>query len=471
MNGANVKQLYESLGPRGFYDKITSCLQEGKVNPNSENALKPEDIDLKEIFIGMFGERAFSKMGEKYLRRQGDASAVQLCTYGDPKTTGHFSKLEEGESWYSDPGMLLREAGDAVDVSGFSAITGQIAYNYINKGWENAEMVGDRLFTTRPTEFSGQKIPWLSNLFGPYSGDLDIHPGMDYPETTFGGRYIQSPRVLKKGGILSISLEFLLFDRTGQAGSMGLEKLGQAIRYQKEYAQLRVFMGYNPIGPGTSMAIAAAPWGYALGTGTGSPTYLGTYLTAGSNYVNALASTPLVDWTSVNQAIYLRSKIIDPDSGRPIALGPGKDLFVMPQQLMIAKRIVNATSTQTVFPGYSVSSPAAPGNVKLDSANPITWNLNLMTSPIAYNLLTNATTNPAAVGSSQLTATQINAFWWYGDFKEAFSYFEIFPFRSEQAIAGNIREFQSDIKLRFKVSEMGVPAVWDPRNVQFFYNT
>lgn len=458
MNGANVKQLYESLGPQGFYDKVSTCLREGE--------LKHEQVDLKEMALGILGERAYSILGEKYARRHNDPTGVQYLKYDDPKSAGEYKRLEEGEKWTDDPGRVLREAGEAVDVSAFSAITGQIAYNYINKGWENAEMVGDRIFQNRPTEFSGQKIPWLSNLYmsqgNPYVGDFIIHPGMDYPEATFGPRYIQTPPAWKKGGILSISLEFLLFDRTGQAGTMGLEKLGAAIRYQKEYAQLKVFMGYSPVGTPT---IAAAPYAYNL-----NGTSYNTYLTSGTNYVNAITSTPLVDWTSVNQIIYLRSKILDPDTGRPITLGPPKDLFVMPQQMMIAKRILTATGTQTVYPAYSAASVNPPGNVKFEGGNPVNWNINLMTSPIAYQLALSASVTPDNV-SETITSTVVNAYWWMGDFKETFSYFEIFPFKSEQAISGNIREFQSDIKLRFKTSEMGIPALWDPRNTQFARNT
>lgn len=454
MNGANARQLYESLGPQGFYERVTACLREGE--------LKPEQIDLKEMLLATCGERAYSVLGEKYARRRGDPSAVEVVSCNDPKTGGQYDRLSESCSWSDDPSRVLREAGEAVDVSAFSAITGQLAFNYINKGWQNAEMVGDRIFRNMPTEFSGQKIPWLSNLFGPYVGDVDIHPGIDYPEATFGPRYITSPRVLKKGGILSISLEFMIFDRTGQAGSMGLTKLGEAIRYQKEYAQLKVFMGYNPIG---SMATTAtSPWGYNL-----NGTFYATYLASGTNYVNALGGVPLTDWTSINQVIYQRSKRLDPDSGRPIALGPPKDLFVMPLQVMVAKRILTATGTQTVFPGYGATAPA-PGNVKFDSGNPVNWNINLLTSPIAYQLLLGAGQNPIGTAGTP-TPTQINAYTWMGDFQDAFAYAEIFPFRPEQAAPNNIRDFQADIKLRFKCSEMGVPFVYDPRYVDFLYNT
>lgn len=466
MNGANVKQLHESLGPTGFYHKITECLREG--------ALKHEQIDLQEMAIGMLGERAYMKLGERYSQRRGDASAIELCQHGDSRTGAQYAKLEESAGWFSDPATVLREAGEAVDVAGFSAITGQIAYNAIGKGWNNAEMIGDRIFKNFPTEFSGQKIPWLSNIFGSQPGDGDIHPGMDYPETTFGPRYVTSPPVLKKGGILSVSLEFMLFDRTGQAGSMGLEKLGQAIRYQKEYMQLRTLMAYNPVGPLTANSgstVNNRNFGYNL-----NGSYLGQYNTSGSNFINAQGSTPLVDYTSLANALQLRSQILDPDTGRPMLLSQPKTLFVMPGAVWAAKRILNATETRTTYPGYGASTPAAPGNVQLIAGNPIEWNLQILTSPIAQQIAAQAALSPAGVAGTGSANTvnaesQYSAWWMLGDFPEALWYAEIFPFRSEQAIAGNIREFQSDIKLRFKVSEMGVPFWYDPRQILFFYNS
>lgn len=470
MKGQNFRQLYESLGPRGTYEKITECLREGRENPTSPAALQPQDIDLRECFIGMCGESAYVRLGERYARsgRRGE-SGYEVTRFDGTKddsfsSNANYKRLEESLNWSDDPVKVLREAGEAVDVSAFSAITGQIAYNYIGKGWNNAEMVGDRIFENFPTEFSGQKVPWLSNIFGATPGDSDIHPLMNYPETTIGPRYITTPRVFKKGGILSFSLEFMLFDRTGQAQSSAtLENLGKAIRYDKEYMQLRVFMGYNPTGP--LSVNATGQYSYNLNGVAYAP-----YLTSGSNYVNSQGTTPLVDYTSVNNSIYLRSKILDPDTGRPIAYGAPMDMFVMPFQMMNAKRIKTATGYQTIFPGYSASSPAAPGNVKLDSGNPIDWNINLMTSPIAYQILLQATISPTG-SSGSLSSTQVNAYWWNGVFRDALKYAEIFPFRTEQAVPGNIREFEADIKIRLKVSEMGVPFWYDPRQLCFFYNT
>lgn len=451
MKGQSFRQLYESMGPKGTYHKIVECLREGE--------LTPADFSLKELFLGCCGESAYVELGRRYGATGGAGATEPKIAKIDE---AEYDRLENATAWTGDTERILQEAGEAVDVSAFAAIVGQLAFNAIGKGWEQPEFVGDRIFRNYPTPFSGEKIPWLSNIFGATPGDSDIHPLQRYPEVTFGPRWIQTPRAMKKGGILSLSMEFVLFDRTAQA-MQGFEKLGRAIRFDKEYAQIRVFMGYNPTGPLTSTA--TAPFAYNL-----NGTSYGTYLTSGSNYVNSQSGTPLVDYTSINQAIYLRSKILDPDSGRPINLGPPKDLFVMPFQVMHAKRILTATGATTYYPSPGTASVPAPGVVKFESGNPINWNINLLTSPIAYQLLLQAGANPAGVAGA-LSSTQINAYWWAGDFQEAFWYAEIFPFRTEQAMPNNIRQFEQDVQMRWKLSEMGVPFSYDPRNVEFFYNT
>ena len=479
MKGQNFRQLYESLGPQGTVEKITACLNEGE--------LKPSDFSLKELFIGCCGHEAFNRLGERIAGRHGLNRSPAPVYHRFSENAQHVSQLNreggvqylngqqfglmESESrWTEDPGTTLREAGEAVDVSAFSAITGQIAFNAIGQGWKNAQYIGDRLFKNYPTPFSGEKIPWISNVFASAGlvGDSDIHPVMPYPEATLGPRYVTSPRVLKKGAILSLSLEFILFDRTAQA-MQSFEKLGEGVRYDKEYAQLRVFAGYNPIGPLTTLSTGANQ--YTL-NGSGFATYLNT----GSNYINAAAGFPLVDWTTINEAIYLRSQILDPDTGRPITMGPPKCLLVMPQNMMTAKRILHATNTQTVFPAYSASVTNPPGNVKFDSANPVDWQMDLYTSPILFQILLAASVSPASAGTGSPASplgspTVVNGYTWVGDFQESFWYAETFPFRTEQAAPNNIRQFEQDVEMRFKVSEMGTPFCYDPRYTQFLYNT
>lgn len=422
MKGQSFRQLYESLGPVGTVQMVSEGLASGE--------LKPEDFSLKELAIGICGEAWYLSLGRNTTGAHPQRALLHEATNeGNPDAWGH---------WVTNPTDLL-EAGEGVDVSAFSAITGQLFFNKINEGWKNADFVGDSLYTNYPTKLDGEKIPWISHIFT--QGDTDIHAGLNYPEAVFGPRWITTPRCTKQGHILSLTKEMVFFDRTGQV-LRAAQEVGWALRYNKEYRQLNVFLGlvnnYNLNG-----------------------TAYNTYLTSGSNYVNAQSSTPLVDYTSLNQALYLFSKILDPDTGRPIVVTP-KDLFVMPFNMMNAKRILTATSTQTVYPAYSATSVNPPGNVKFEAGNPIPWTLGLFTSPIAYQIL---------VTTGGLTATQANAYWFVGDFKESFYYAENWPFETFQAPAQNIREFENDIVSRFKCSERGTPFVYDPRYTCEFWDT
>jgi hypothetical protein len=418
MKGQNFQQLYESLGPRQTYGFVVEGLNSGEV--------KPEDFSLKELAIAICGRQWYEALDRSNSRGFHNSHAVMETSDG-----------EGNGKWVNDPKHLL-EAGEGVDVSAFSAITGQLFFNKIREGWVNADIVSDSLFTNYPTKLDGEKIPWISHVFT--QGDTDIHAGLNYPEAVFGPRYITTPRCTKQGHIVSLTKEAIFFDLTGQMLKSAKE-VAWALRYNKEYRCLKVFLGlvnnYNLNG-----------------------TSFNTYLSSGTNYVNSQSGTPLVDWTSINQAHVLFTNILDPDTGRPI-IPREKCLFVMPYNEMTARRIVNATMVRSTYPGFAstgatapVSIPA-PGNVQFESANPLTAKYDVYTSPIAYQLLV----------QSGLSATQANNYWFFGDFKEAFWYAENWPFETFQAPAQNIKEFESDVVMRWKVSERGTPIVVEPRYV------
>jgi hypothetical protein len=51
----------------------------------------------------------------------------------------------------------VMEAGDGVDVSAFANITGQLFFNKILEGWEDAERIGEKLVTNFPTKLDGER--------------------------------------------------------------------------------------------------------------------------------------------------------------------------------------------------------------------------------------------------------------------------------------------------------------------------
>jgi hypothetical protein len=291
-------------------------------------------------------------------------------------------------------------------------------------------MVSDQIFDQMTSEFTGEKIPWISNIKELGS---DIHPGVNYPEASVGERYITAPASTKKGLILSIDKETIFFDRTGQLLRQAA-KVGEKVGYWKEEKCLRTFLGIDNT--------------YSL---NGSTT--NTYLTGGS-YINKQGSTPLVDYTSINTNFVLFSNMTDPDTYLPIQVEM-KDLFVMPAGLFTAKRIVGATETRNIYPGFAASSPAAPGNVEMLAPSPVPP-LSVITSSLAKNVLVN---------QGSVLSSNADLYWWTGDFKKAFLYITNWPISVIQAPPNNIREFENDIVLRFKASEMGTPVVVDPRYV------
>lgn len=407
MLGQNLKQLYESQGAAGCVGLLNEGLQSGE--------FKPEDFSLREL--------AESFCGHEWVRRL------------NPRNVSRFSVMD------------VTEAGEGVDVSAFSNITGQIFYNKILTGWNQATLIGDKLADTVPTDLDGEKMPWLSHVVG--EGE-DIQPGQVYPETSFGERYIETPATTKQGQICSVTKEMIFFDRTGQALRAAGE-VGMRLGYNKERQIIQGAMGVTN--------------SYKL-NGTSYNTYLATDPPVLPTWLNKLSGTPLTDYTALNQAFKMSQKVLDPDTGEPLVdMGNFKDLFVMPAKWIDARRIVGADRFATTYPGYQ-ATVTAPGNVKMEGGrgDAIPWNLNVITSPIAYQQL-------ILPAGGSLTAAQANEYWFIGDFKRAFAWMQNWPLTVVQAPANHIKDFEQDIVIRWKSSHRGKFAVLEPRCVFNLYST
>jgi len=409
--GQNLRSLCENYGPEWTCKKLSRCLRSGE--------LRSTDFSVKEL--------AEAFCGHDWVRRL------------HPRGRGEFSVARS-----------LMEAGEGVDVSAFQHITGQIFFNRIKDGWQNATLVGEKLTDKFPTQLDGERVPWLGHIID--EGE-PIHLGTDYPMTSFGERYVDTPRTQKWGMTCWLTKEMIFFDRTGQAMKSAGE-VGWKLGYNKEKRILTLALGQIN--------------SYKL-NGTAYNTYLQAPQSVPA-YVNAQSGTPLIDYTSVQTALTLASQILDPDTKNPLDGIEFKQLFVMPANLFHARRLVAATEYWNTNPAFNSSTPAPSpeGNIQMHSINPV-GQLEVLTSPIAYQLFTNTTVyNPQW---TPLTATQTNAYWWIGQFMRSFWYMENWPFTVVQAPPNNPREFDSDLVVGWKVSERGVPAVQDPRYVFEFWNT
>lgn len=413
MKGQNLKRLWTELGPQVCTKKLNEAMRPDPVTGRRE--IRPEDFSIREIAEAFCG-RAWA---DRF----------------NPGTTGYISQD-------------IMEAGEGVDVTAFAHITGQIFFNKILDGWENAQRIGDKLFTNFPTKLDGERMPWIGHAI---SEGEEIHPGMPYTETSFGERYVDTPRTKKMGQILSLTKEAIFFDHTGQM-LKGSTELGERLAYNKERLQLRTALGIDNT--------------YSLNGNTAN-TYQTTAGSTPNTYVNALGGTPLVDWTSIQNYYILASQILDPDTGEPIITKPNT-LLVMPANYMTAMRIISATEVASTFPGTATQNVGVPGNMRMTSDSPLPDKLEVLSSSIAYQLLVSP---PAGSGFTALSATQANQTWYMGDFKKSLYWMENWPLQIEQAPVGNIRQFEQDVMMRWKASFRGTAAVIEPRYIHHYYNT
>lgn len=390
----SLMRLREAEGEHGatmVADKLIEALNDDSLPANER--LQPEDFALRGLAEAICGHDWVAALDP---RRGG----------------GGFQKpLTEGE------------AIDAVRVSAFSNITGQIAYSAIKKAYDNPAFLGDQLVTTIPTSLSGEKIPGISNITKAGGTDDGVPDGTKFPEAGVSEDWIETPATTKRGLIVSVTKEAVFFDRTGQLLT-NCSKVGEWLGTQKEKRILDVVLGIvNPF-----------KW---------KGTTYNTYQTA-TPWINVKASNELVDWTQVEAAEQLFVGLTDPFTGEPIVIMPDT-MIVMPAKKYTALRVTRATeiSTQT---NVANNVPAT----KTISANPVQ----------AYNLLSSALLKARAAAASIANADKL---WLLGQPKKAFAYMENWPITVIQAPPNSDAEFERDIIARWRASERGAAAVQDPR--------
>jgi hypothetical protein len=374
-----LKHLYEKLGPKQAVAHLTESLTKGH--------LRIQDFSIRDLAEGLVPD------GHEWVRGL------------DPRSGASSHVLE---------------AGDAVDVSAFLNITGQIIYSKIMDAYTQESFMVSKLVDTIPTRLDGEKIPGISRL---EAAADEIHPGMPYPSLGFGEDYIETPSTTKRGFIVPVTREAIFFDRTHLVLSRAAE-VGELLGLNKEKRLLDLVIGvtnnYKWQGTAYDTYQATAPW------------------------TNLKTGNELVDWTNIDAAEQLFADILDPNTGEPVML-QANTVLVMPAYRHAAHRVLNALEIR-FNPSESATTTLA--------ANPL-GNYNVVESRLAYRRI---------LASGQ-TATDAKKWWFVGDFKKAFAYMENWPITVTQSAQNSEADFNQDIVVRFKASERGAAAVLNPRYV------
>jgi hypothetical protein len=325
-------------------------------------------------------------------------------------------------------GAALLEASEAVDVTAFSNITGQIVQAKILEAYAQEAFVVSRLVDNVPTRLDGERIPGIGRIRDEVA---EVRPGMPYPSLGFGEDYIDTPQTTKRGFIVPVTKEAVFFDRTHLILQRAAE-VGEILGLNKEKRLIDLLIGAanNYTWKGTA---------YDSYYAAGDPGPGG----APAPWINETADE-LVDWTDVDAAEQLFAEILDPNTGEPVLIR-ATTVLVMPAYRHAAHRIFNAEEI-TYAPAGADSHTTA--------ANPL-GNYRVVESRLAYRRI---------VAAGQM-AEAAKKWWFLGDFRKAFAYMENWPLTVTQSPPNSEAEFNQDIVVRFKASERGAAAVINPRFV------
>lgn len=336
--------------------------------------------------------------------------------------------IPDGHHWVrqldprSGSGVTIMESAEAVDVTAFMNISGQIIYSKILEAYNQEAFALSKLVSTIPTQLDGEKLPGVTGIADSIT---EIHPGMPYPNLGFGEDYIETPSTTKQGLIIPVTKEAIFFDRTHMVLSRAAE-VGEVLALNKEKRILDVVLGLKN----------TYKW---MGTA------YNTYYSATSNpWINVKSPNALEDWSHVDEAENVLANILDPNTKEPVLVEPNA-VLVMPKRRHIAHRI---------FYGEQVTNSQENSNYVITSGNPFR-HYKLVSSRLAYRRLV----------ASGLTEAVASDYWYLGNFAKAFAYMENWPITVTHSCVGSEADFSQDIIIRFKASERGTPAVLNPRYV------
>lgn len=306
----DLRQLRESLGPRGFFECVTRLLHTGE--------LKPYDFSLRQLWEACVGP-----------------THATLPTFAARQRT-FVANVEQLSHLHSEADL---------GTNLFQTVTGAVIARKVMDAYQVAEgMIGDQLVTVETSSVKNERIAGFTALQGP----KEVKEGMPYEEASFGDKYVTTVEA-KKGRILSITEEAIHFDQTGELLRRAA-RIGEATRLEREKTIVR--------------GVIDADYSASLGTGVYRPsgTLEALYNTDGSNrnYIgsgNTTSGSPydaavtLTDWTNIGTVLrYHATQVKDdrhgPEAGEPLVWMP--KILLVPKKLeLTALRIVNATTVIT----------------------------------------------------------------------------------------------------------------------------
>jgi len=406
--------------PRG--DVLARCVKENGLpwtkhqiqESFDKKEFKPEDFSLKDMFKGMVkdGREALDNW-ERDLRRGGH----------------------------------ITEAVHAIDTGAMANITGQVFFNAIQDAMTMDNFIGDQLVSPFPSNLQGEeKVPGISVVADEFAGN--VTEGEPYPNIGLSENYITIPAAEKKGGIIGVTKEAIIADRTGILIER-MRSLGNGLGLRREKSIIDVVIG------------AVNPYSYK---GEARLTY-GDGATAGEalGFINE-ATPALVNYTDVQEIAEVFYAILEADTSEPLSHSP--DTVICGGNLSwTASAVFNDVQTRLA----QDERPILGAGIVADIIQSI--GANRIPDKFQCKILTNEWVTQrllaggiAGVGGLACdTRALANAMWFIGKPKRAFVWKEIWPLSVEEEPTNSVVQFEQDVVMRFKASYKGVAGVREPR--------
>lgn len=245
----------------------------------------------------------------------------------------------------------------AINSSAFSIITSAALSAKVIEGYDAVQgLIGDMLVTP----FNSTLIADLFPGFDSVSGIADVAEAAKYPDVTIGEKAVGDTTFSKRGAMVQITEEAILFDQTGQL-LLRANAIGREIRLDREKAIVKGvldqtnFRCYYPV----------------VG---GSPTQTTLFDTD-----QTVASNALVDYTDIEKAaLQFLTCAVDSNSN------PILDAAVAPYVVLVPKAL--EWTARNIANGTQIRVDTNSGALTTLGPNPVS--VEVMTSPILDGIST-----------------------------------------------------------------------------------
>lgn len=371
--------------------------------------LKPEDVNISEIGHALFGTNGEQELWEAMCRSREGYSPVMRHNLTDTLE----AVTDILPSQFSN-------------ISAWNATTAGLFEAKVLEVWQRPEFIGEKVCPTVASVRRAEKIVGVSMI-----GDIveERKPGNAHARAPLSERYVTTPITQNKGLGVDVTREAVMFDWSKELLSQA-ESITLALGMRVEKLKLDTVLGV-----------------------TNSYTYGGinynTYVASGGNYVNKLAgsTTALVDWTQLNALEQLFVGMTDQETGQPISV-QARQLLVMPTKVPTTEQILGWDTLATLT--NSLAQRGYGNNIYKGR----------------YELLpTTAFVRNEMINGLSLTGAQADLYYYLGDFKKAFAYFQQLPLTPIRTDANNYEMADRGLVFSMFLDEMGIPGVLEPRYV------